>query len=88
MKQKTQRIRKDPKETKIVEKAKKQELLIANAKEAETRIRTILKEFAKLNDQERREEFLEDLDKIVEKSTNYSDFERLSILLVDIPIRI
>ena len=70
------------------EAKKKEELRISNAKEAETKIKEILREYAKINNQEKREEYLGNMDIIVNESTKYRDFERLSILLVDIPIRI
>lgn len=67
---------------------KKQETIIASAKEAETKIAKIHKEFTKLNSAEKREDFLETLNSILKQSQEYKDYERISLLLCDIPIRL
>lgn len=72
----------------LPEEKKKQELIIADSKEAENKIRKIVSDFTKISTQEKREEYLLALNVIVKESQKYKDFEKLSILLADIPIRI
>ena len=57
------------------------------SKEAEAEIKKMNKDFYKLKSQEDREDYLVILDGIKKSSEKYNDSEKLSIRLVDIPIR-
>ena len=67
---------------------KKKTVEIKSVKEAEVKIKAIINDFHKLTTKDQREEYLDNLNEIVRQASSYKDFEKLSFLLVDIPIRI
>lgn len=66
----------------------KKKIEIKSVKEAESKLRNIIGTFHKLTNKDQREEYLDNLNEIVTQSKNYKDFEKLSFLLVDVPIRV
>lgn len=72
----------------MTEVHQKKKIEIKSVKEAEAKMRNIINSFHKLTTKDQREEYLDNLNEIVKQSQNYKDFEKLSFMLVDIPIRV
>ncbi len=72
----------------LAENQQKKKIEIKSVKEAEAKIRNIINTFHKLTTRDQREEYLDNMNEIMTQSKKYKDFEKLSFLLVDVPIRI